>query len=321
MIKVFKKSVLFLLAVVFFVSTVQLNCFADQDTEATAKYVLSKTPMPISASVGGEWAVIGIKRAGVQPNARYFENYITRARAKLDSGEEIGKKYTEYSRIALAFSALGEDVKEYGILSYINDYDNVIVQGINGPIYALEAKYAAGDMDTETRDRYINYILSCQNADGSFGLSQNIPDADITAMAIGALCRYKDTNPKIYNAVNRAFLYLSSVQHSNGGFNENSYDTEISCESTAQVIIAMKRYGLDENCGFFTKNGCTPYTALSLFRCESGGYKHKTYDSQENQMSTEQALLALTEPKREPAALKYDSIWFDANLKYIESLK
>lgn len=300
--------------------------YTDKEVIETAQYLLSKTPAPSVSSIGGEWAVIGIKRSKTSVLDSYFDNYLSRAAAKIDSGEGLGRKYTEYSRLAIALSALGANAKDFGtshtnLLDYINDYDNTVRQGINGPIFALEAKKYCGDTDTEIRDKYISYIISKQNPDGSFGLSQDMSDTDITAMAISSLCLYIDVNPVLEKVINKAFLYLSSVQQEDGGFYESIIDTEINCESTAQVIIAMKRFGLNNDNGFFTKNGNTPYDALSKFRCSSGGYKHILSDAQENQMSTEQALLALTEASDKSRALVYDSIWFNANMKYLESIK
>lgn len=294
---------------------------ADTEAAETAQYLLSQTPMPISASVGGEWVIIGINRAGIEVNERYFENYLTRASAKFKSGEGFGKKYTEYSRITIAFNILGCTEYNTELLKYVNDYDNVIYQGINGPIFALEAKYAAKDTDSEIRRKYISYILSQQNSDGSFGLSSDTPDVDITAMTIAALSRYKNDDINIIKSINKAFLYLSSVQMPNGGFCEAPGEREINCESTAQVIIAMKRFGIKPDCSFFTKNGNTPQNALDTFRCADGSYKHMQYDTQSSRMSTEQALLALTEPSSNTASLIYDSIWFESNIKCINAIK
>lgn len=294
---------------------------ADTEAADTAQYILSQTPMPISASVGGEWTVIGIKRAEIKVNNRYFDNYMTRALAKLESGEGFGRKFTEYSRMTIAFNMLGYTEHNAELLKYVNDYDNVIYQGINGPIFALEAKFAAKDTESEVRGKYISYIQSQQNADGSFGLSPGVPDVDITAMTIAALSLYKNDDINIKKTINKAFLYLSSVQMPNGGFCETSAERDINCESTAQVIIAMKRFGIKSDCDFFIKNGNTPQNALDTFRCADGSYKHMQYDTQSSQMSTEQALLALTEPSDKTASLIYDSLWFESNIKCINAIK
>ena len=297
----------------------------NQKIEETAKYVLSQAPIPTVSSISGEWAIIGISQSGLTVPDSYFDGYNTRTANILDEANgNLGRKYTEYSRIAIALNSIGaptENVgeKHFNLFSYINDYDKVIVQGINGPIFALTAKVLCGDNDRETTQKYIEFILKHQNSDGSFGLSQNVPDTDITAMAISALSLC-NSSQSIDNAINRAFLYLSSIQKNDGGFSANPNETEGNCESIAQVIIAMKRYGLSPHDSFFTKNGYTPYDALDSYRTNGGGYLHLKSDADANQIASEQALLALTETQKPTNMLVYDRVWFDANLKYLESI-
>ncbi len=296
------------------------------EIQETARYVLAQTPYLSISSSGGEWALIGIKRSGIDIQDSYFDDYLKNARAIIDLGADLGRKYTEYSRLVLALSTLNIDAEDFGnshtnLFKFINDYDNVTKQGINGPIFALEAKKLGSDSDTEICSKYISYIISRQNSDGSFGLSESAADTDITAMAISSLCLYINDYPNLKKVINKAFLYLSSVQHDDGGFSENTNEPESNCDSTAQVIAAIKRFGLKGDDRFFTKNGSTPYDALCKFRCADGGYKHKIGDTKNNIMSTEQALLALTESRGSNKTLMYDTIWFNANIKYLENIK
>lgn len=318
-----KKTMIFIFAAMLTVTAVYAET-ADA-AAPTAQYILSNITEPVYGSVGGEWAIIGLSRSGIDLPEVYCSKYLMSVEEKLMSSDGLGRKYTEYSRIAMAVASLGLDAHDFGaahinLFNYINDYDSVIKQGLNGPIFALEAKFLCGDTDNAVCKRYIEYILSAQNPDGSFGLSQGMPDTDITAMAASTLCLYNN-DVAAAKAADRAFLYLSAVQHENGGFNENKNDPEISCESTAQVVIAMRRRGLSDNDCFFNKNGNTPLSALYMFKTQNSGYKHKLSDTAENQMSTEQALLALTQPRAEASVLRYDSIWFNAGIKYLESIK
>ncbi len=290
----------------------------DSEIAETAAYIMSAAPDPSPAAIGGEWAVIGLHRAAPTSDA-YFDAYLRNLDARMsESGGDLGRRFTEYSRIALALSELGEGDK-YNLLSRVNDFDSVTSQGINGAIFALEAKSALGDPDTNTRDRYIDYILSRQNKDGSFGLSENTPDADVTAMAVSALCPYGG-DIDIDRAINRAFLYLSSIQNGDGGFSETLGETAC-CETTAQVVIAMRRYGLPDDNRFFTKNGNTPESALERFRSGGGMYLHVIDGGEPDQMAAEQALLALTEPRADRRTLIYDALWFEANQMYLESAR
>ncbi len=320
-----KKFLIFIMIAAALLSNA-LPAYADNDTSRTAEYLMSAVSEPSCSSIGGEWAVIGIKQSGISVPSSYYQGYLSRLYAYIDErGGDLGRKYTEYSRIALALNTLGENPysvgsEGYNLFDFINDCDNVLTQGINGPIFALQAKYYCGDTDFESRDVYIGYILENQNGDGSFGLTKGVPDVDITAMAISALCLYGG-NLEIDRAVNRAFLYLSSVQLPSGGFSELSSDGEASCESTAQVIIAMKRYGLAPDNKFFVKNGRTALDAMNDFRQSNGGYSHTLSEGAVNQMATEQALTALSEPQSTVRSLIYDTIWFEANVEYFASEK
>lgn len=302
-------------------------CYAESsaETEATAKYVLSQVPEPTISSIGGEWAVIGIKQSGIAVPNNYYNDYIARASGIIErENSSLGRKYTEYSRLAIALSGLDmpSTISGYDLFSYINDYDSVIRTGINGPIFALIAKHYCGDNNTIVTKQYLDYITNSQNIDGSLGLSEGDSDVDITAMAISALTFFQD-QPDISMAINRAFLYLSSVQKPDGSFSEcptkQDMDTPTS-ESTAQVIIAMKRHGLSPNNGFFNKNGNTPLSALNKFRSDDGGYKHTLAETTNNQISSEQALLALTEPQSDITVLMYDMLWFESNRDYLQNI-
>lgn len=321
----YKKFLIFVMIAAALLCPVS-SVYADNDTARTAEYVMSAVSEPTCASIGGEWAVIGIKQSEISVPSSYYDGYLSRLNAYIDEcGGNLGRKYTEYSRVALALNALGENPYSvgsggYNLFDFINDYDNVLVQGINGPIFALQAKYYCGDTDTESRGKYIKYILESQNSDGSFGLTEGVPDTDITAMAISALCLYGG-DTEIDRAVNRAFLYLSSVQLPSGGFSEMPGYGEASCESIAQVIIAMKRYGLAPDNKFFVKNGRTPLDAMNDFRQSNGGYSHILSEGTVNQMATEQALTALSEPQNTIKSLIYDTIWFEANVKYFSAEK
>lgn len=320
----------YITAFVVFVLLFQSVCYAEPeaDIEATAKYVLLQVPEPTLSSVGGEWAVIGIKRSGISVPDRYFEDYGLRISDIMDeSGGDLGRKYTEYARLAAAVSELNMPSiigkGRYDLTSFVNDYNSVLRTGVNGPIFALTAKHYLGDHHNTLTKQYLDYVISQQNADGSFGITKGVPDVDMTAMAISALAFYDEFEPKLNGVINRAFLYLSSVQQPDGSFGESPTKPDMNipnCESTAQVVIAMKRYGLSPEDGFFTKNGTTPLTALAQFRGKDGGYKHTKADSDNNQIASEQALLALTEPQNDIRVLMYDNIWFESDRAFLQEI-
>lgn len=283
----------------------------------TAEYIMSAVPNPSPGSVGGEWAIIGIHRAQIEKDF-YFDTYLKNLETYVaERGGDLGNRYTEYSRIALALGELSK-TDLYDFTVRLEDYERVVSQGLNGAVFALEALAELGNTDADVCDKYVDFILNMQNKDGSFGLSPGTADVDVTAMTISALCLF-DGDLRTDRAINRGFLYLSSVQHTDGGFSP-SLEDEISCETTAQVIIAMKRYGLPENNKFFVKNGNTPSHALDLFRKTGGAYSH-IQNGEIDPMATEQALLAMTEPESGHKTLIYDRLWFEANQEYLKSVK
>ena len=108
-----------------------------QKIEETARYVLSQATIPTISSTSGEWAVIGISHSGLNVPDSYFDSYNARVSNILDEKNgNLGRKYTEYSRIAIALNSIGAPTsnigeKRFNLFSYINDYDKVILQGIS----------------------------------------------------------------------------------------------------------------------------------------------------------------------------------------------
>ena len=116
----------------------------DAAVNGTASYVYQTVDNPQIGSVGGEWAVIGLARSGYDVPERYYQDYYATAEKYVEACEGVlhTKKYTEYSRVTLALTAIGKnptDVAGYNLLTPLGDYDKTIWQGINGPIWALIA--------------------------------------------------------------------------------------------------------------------------------------------------------------------------------------
>ena len=132
-------SVLFSLAVpTFAASSVQ------SEVQSSAAFMLSSVKSPEVGSIGGEWAVIGLARSGYSVPADYYDEYYTRVEkyVKNCSGVLHERKYTEYSRVILALTAIGRDpskVAGYNLLTPLGDFEKTIWQGMNGPIWALIA--------------------------------------------------------------------------------------------------------------------------------------------------------------------------------------
>ncbi|NLV20658.1 MAG: hypothetical protein GXY49_01485, partial [Syntrophomonadaceae bacterium] len=151
--------------------------------QSTAAWLVRTVPQPASGSVGGEWAVMGMARSDCDVSQDWFDAYYNNLLASVQAAEGVisTRKYTEYSRVILALTALGKDPAEvggYNLLTMLGDYDKVLAQGINGPIFAMLAldsgAYAipvcTGARQQASREMYIDYILNRQNADGGWSL-------------------------------------------------------------------------------------------------------------------------------------------------------
>ena len=292
-------SVLFSLAVpAFAASSVQ------SEMNKSAAYMVSAVKAPEVGSIGGEWAVIGLARSGYSVPANYYDDYYARVEkyVKNCSGVLHERKYTEYSRVILALTAIGRDpsnVAGYNLLTPLGDFEKTIWQGLNGPIWALIA-LDSGNYDIPknpaaktqaTRQLYIDEILNNQMKDGGWSLTgTGDSDVDISAMALQALAKYQDQKA-VKTATDKALTWLSKNQDSKGGF--ASWGTT-NVESVAQVIVALCELGMDLNDSRFVKNGHTLTENLLSFRQSNGGFYHVLDGSDgNNQMSAEQGFYAL----------------------------
>ena len=274
------------------------------EVQSSAAYMVSAVKSPEVGSIGGEWAIIGLARFGYTVPANYYDDYYARVEkyVKNCSGVLHERKYTEYSRVILALTAIGRDpsnVAGYNLLTPLGDFEKTIWQGLNGPIWALIA-LDSGNYDIPknpaaktqaTRQLYIDEILNNQMKDGGWSLTgTGESDVDITAMALQALAKYQDQKA-VKTATDSALTWLSKNQDSKGGF--ASWGTT-NVESVAQVIVALCELGMDLNDSRFVKNGHTLTENLLSFRQANGGFYHVLDGSDgNNQMSAEQGFYAL----------------------------
>lgn len=275
--------------------------------ENTAAYIQKAVPNPQVGSIGGEWAVLGLARSGQPVDAGYYQAYESALEAYVKScgGVLSQNKYTEYSRVILALTAIGKDpanVAGYNLLTPLGDYDKTTWQGINGPIFALLAldsgNYAmpvnSSATKQATRQMYVDKILSLQLENGGFALSGTSADVDVTALALQALSRYTD-NTAVIVAVNKALSYLSAMQNSTGGYTGNN---STNSESISQVIVALGELGVSLDDSLFVKNGHSLMDKLLTYSVKSGGFQHLPDDDSANEMATEQAFYALVSANR-----------------------
>lgn len=280
----------------------------DAALSGAAARVLAAAPAPQVGTVGGEWAVLGLARSGAPVPQGYYQAYLTGVTEYVSARAGIlhDRKYTEYSRVILALSALGADARDvagYDLTLPLGDFDKTVWQGINGPIWALIALDARdypmpqnpAAKTPATRQRYVDHILSLQNVDGGWSLSGGaVSDPDITGMALQALAKYRD-QPAVESAVQSALSCMSARQGADGGF--ASWGVENS-ESCVQMLAALCELGISLDDARFVKDGRTLLDGLLVFRTSSGGFLHTIPAGGSDEMATEQALYALAAVRR-----------------------
>ncbi len=273
----------------------------------TANYIHNAVSDPQVGSVGGEWAVLGLARSEAEIPEEYYKAYYERVEeyVKEREGRLHNKKYTEYSRLVLALTAIGKnpkDVAGYNLLTPLGDYEKAIWQGINGAIWALIA-LDSGNYDMPqnpdakiqaTREMYVNHILEMQTPDGGWALTGNVADPDVTGMALQALSKYQN-NGKVKAATEKALICLSDMQDENGGF--SSYATENS-ESCVQAVVALCELGIPVDDSRFVKNGYTILDNLMKYYDKGNGFRHTVDASRVDLMSTEQIFYGIVAVKR-----------------------
>ncbi len=209
------------------------------------------------------------------------------------------RKVTDRARIVLAARAVKlqpSNIGGYNMVESLVNHENIEMQGVNGPAFALIAYDALGlklpKNTVNSREKLKKIILNYQSKDGGFSLAKGgKSDPDITAMVVTALAPYKE-EISVKSAVDKAVAYLSSVQKSDGGFVSEGASTS---ESISQVIIALCALGLDPLDKRFVKGDQGEYTlptSLYAFQNTDGGFAH-VKGEKTNTMATEQAALAV----------------------------
>jgi hypothetical protein len=263
--------------------------------KTTAAFLQQAVTDPVIASVGGEWTVLGLARSGLPVPDSYYSKYYSNVEqtVKEKEGKLHSIKYTEYDRVTLALTAIGKDIHNvagYDLLKPLADYETVIKQGINGPIFALIALDSNGysiptdsSVKTQTtKELLIDFILNREIASGGWALGENPDeaDADITAMVLQAFAPYYSTDTKVRAAVDRGLAWLSKAQQADGGYASGG---AANSESAAQVVVALTALSLDpQTDDRFVKNGHSLLDALLSYAAAGGGFYHVKSGSASN---------------------------------------
>ena len=280
-----------------------------QEALKKAESYLQKTvTSPVVNTLSGEWSVLAMARDGYLTD--YARNaYLTELYKTLQDKKGIlhHVKYTEYSRVVIALSALNispTSVNGYNLLEPLADFKKVSGQGINGSSFALIAldtkKYQIPELKNgktqTTRDALIADILGKEIEGGGWALSGNIADPDVTAMTIQSLVPYMSRND-VNAAVNRGIEKLAALQDADGGYSSDfiseSGNPVKNLESSAQVVIALS--AVDASLiqqEKFMKNGKTLLDELLRYQKEDGSFCH-VIGEKSDAMATDQGTLAL----------------------------
>lgn len=273
-------------------------------------------------TLGSEWFVFGQARSGSDTSQKYFKtyynhiaNYLKEQKGKLTSSV----KYTEYSKMILIMTSIGKDARNiagYNLFEPLADFETVTGQGTNGPIWALLAldsnpSYSIpkvkGVKARTTRQKLIDYLLDKETKKGGWSMTGDVPDSDLTGMALQALAPYYQVKgyERVTAAIDRALKVLSSMQNSNGGYSTMGVETS---ESAAQVLTGLCALGIDPmKDERFIKGGCTILENLYTYHLSGSGFMHVKAGSGNNGggaagsvngMATEQSYYALTAYQR-----------------------
>ena len=283
----------------------------EQTLQDVLAYVKAQTPNPSIGSTYGEWAVLAEARGNVSASVWYDKYLFNMAKTVVSMNGRLDNtktqtKHTEYSRVILALTALGEDATKftgsnstvYNLVEPLFEKNGstyrVSEQGNNGTAFALIAldsgNYYDNATGTTARNAWINSLLDAQISDGSWGIDADFPgsNVDMTAMVVQALAPYCSTNANVKDAVDKAVKWLSAEYQKTG-----DYD---SSESAAQVIVALSALNIDAKIDSrFQHNGISVLSNfLSYADPNSKGFLHdKQPNSTVNQMASEQAAYTL----------------------------
>ena len=230
-------SFVLMLALVLSLPAYSANAQVSTSTayETSATYMLQQAPNP---TLGNEWFIIALARGGYDVPQTYFETYYQNVVKHVQQvkGNLHNRKYTEYSRVILALSAIGKDatnVGGYNLIEKLADFDQVKWQGLNGPIFALialdTAAYELPKQATTSREKLIATILSSQLKTGGFSLAGSVADPDMTAMALQALAPYKQ-RAEVQATIEKSVAILGDLQQQGGGYSNSG---QVNSESVA----------------------------------------------------------------------------------------
>jgi hypothetical protein len=272
--------------------------------DASAADSSSITPWVMLAVVAGQENPTKWQQSGKDPLYDYLQtiNLTTAAEAN-------GNVPAYYAKVILAYTAVDKPELIYTagtpridllarMLAY-QDSDGNFSPATSGDrslwdvtttTWALLALRAAGQSDGNV-SAASDWLVNAQNADGGWPLQSGGASAvDSTAAAVQAL---RVAGVSVDSAaVGNGLAYLHAAQRSDGGFPYAPSDVRSNAESTASVMQALVKAGIDQ--ASWDKNGHTPAEYLRSLQRASGVFEHRAGSVATNSvLTTTQATIAL----------------------------
>ena len=253
-------------------------------------------------NTGAEWAILSAARFGCSSTAyknEWYAPYADNLAALLKRNGGTFSESTNYERVVLALTALGQDAMHYKANGTTYDLVTPLTEKTGGvykatvkgttstafAIIALDSRPYSPENSAAAAEM-VAYLVGERMANGAWYATKDKKDeadVDATAMVLTALARHRSESG-VEAAITKALSWLASVQGTKG------YGTT---ESNAQVVVALSALGIDCTTGDFVKGSSNPLTALLSTQLPSGGFMHASSSVGENAMSTEQAAYAL----------------------------
>ena len=234
------------------------------------------------AGQNAEWYVLAIRQMGKQYN---YTKYLKALKHYLS--ENSLKNAVSRQKYALVLYSLGteEEFVEQTVEETIG------AQGIMSYIYGLHLLNNGVKESNLSTEEVIEYIFEQQLEDGGWAIGATQSDIDVTAMALAALAPNYLKDTKYHEKIEKALLFLSENQLSEGDYASYGIPNP---ESTAQVVLALTSLGIDclqdER---FVKGEYTLLDGLMKYHLDNGAFSH-TQGGEASASANRQVLCALT---------------------------
>lgn len=271
-----------------------------EETEFAVKSVKEISPKGNIGLSGGAWSLIGLIKSGVKNAAtdRYQKEFYDDVKRKLSNQNGVldREDYTKCEITAIGVKLIGENpenVDGYDITKYVKDFEKIRKQGSDAVSFALILSQMTG-VALPDENEYIKALIRDINEGQRYTDKKR---ANLAIRAIQGLSYYKNREDISVNAnVEKWMDGLSRLQEDDGSMG--------SCESTAEMIIALTSLGKDPiSEKQFIKDGKSLFDGLLSYKTKNG-YVNTRGERKRNVVATEKALLALTSMKLQKMGLK-----------------